>query len=178
VIALTGRKPGFHRRMHMRAVVIENQMNLAALRGNAVNLLEKRQRLGVPLAGCALREDRAFQHVQRGEQIRRAVPHVVMRLARRNPARTASAAASYHAVRGLSGPHAERGEGRAQRQGSTFVAVQRRCIALSRYIPNIAPALARSPRFDKSLRRPPAMMTTRISRANPDRRGELTCHEC
>ena len=74
VIARMGGEPGFDRRMRVGAVVVQNQMNLAPLRDRAIELLQESQELGVPLAGRAPREDRPVQNVQRGKQVRRAVP--------------------------------------------------------------------------------------------------------
>jgi hypothetical protein len=45
--------------MRVGAVVVKNQMNLAALRHGPIQLVEKRQELGVPLARRTAGEDGA-----------------------------------------------------------------------------------------------------------------------
>ena len=91
VIPRMGGEPSLDRRMRVRAVVVENQMNLAPLRHGAIDLIQERQELGVAFPRRAAREDRPVQDVQRGKQVGGAVPNVVMRLARWN-ARAAAAA--------------------------------------------------------------------------------------
>jgi len=64
--------------MRVGDVVVEDQMNVAPLRDRAIDLLQEGQELGVSLAGPAPREDSPVQNVQRGKQVRRVAPNVLV----------------------------------------------------------------------------------------------------
>ena len=59
---------GLHGGVIVRGVVVQDQMHLEVARNFAVDGLQEDQELLVPMAGQALTDHRAGQHVQRGEQ--------------------------------------------------------------------------------------------------------------
>ena len=77
--ARMGRQPGPHGRMFMRAVVVQNEVEVEARGERAVELAKKLQELLMPMPAVALADDLPGQHVQRGEQGRCPVALVVMR---------------------------------------------------------------------------------------------------
>src|ERR1700675_3608515 len=73
VIAGVGCKPGLDRRMGVGGIVVENQMNRQAARRTTLDSLHKAQKLLMPMTRHAASQYLPAQHVQRGEQRRRAV---------------------------------------------------------------------------------------------------------
>src|SRR5580704_13836340 len=64
--------------MLMRRVVVDDQVQVHLGRDFAVDLVEETDELLMPMAAHALADDLALQHVEGGEQRRRAVALVVM----------------------------------------------------------------------------------------------------
>jgi hypothetical protein len=62
----------------VRGVIVDDQMHFALGRGLAVDLVEEADELLMPVAAHALADDLAVEHVERGEQGRRAVPLMIM----------------------------------------------------------------------------------------------------
>src|SRR5271154_7243148 len=71
-------EPGADLGMLVRGVIVDDQVQLPPGRGLAVDLIEEADELLMAVAGHALADDLAFQHVERGEQCRRAVADVIM----------------------------------------------------------------------------------------------------
>ena len=65
--------------MLVRRIIVDDQMQLPPGWGLAIDLVEKADEFLMPVARHALADDPALQHVERGEQGRRAVPLVVVR---------------------------------------------------------------------------------------------------
>jgi hypothetical protein len=65
--------------MLVRGVVVDDQMQFPPGRRLAVDLVEEADEFLMPVAGHALADDAALQHVEGGEQGRRAVTLVVVR---------------------------------------------------------------------------------------------------
>src|SRR6185312_16933923 len=72
-------EPGPHLGMLVRRIVVDDQMQLSASRGLAVDLVEKADEFLTPMARHALADDLAFEHIEGGEQCRRAVALIVVR---------------------------------------------------------------------------------------------------
>ena len=71
-------QPGAHRRMLVRHIVVDDQMQLAPGGDLAVDAVEKADELLMPVACHALADHLALQHVESGEKRRGAMPLVVV----------------------------------------------------------------------------------------------------
>ncbi len=71
-------EPGTYLGMLVRRIVVDDQMEFAAGRGLAIDLVEEADEFLMPVARHALADDPALQHVEGGEQGRRAVALVVV----------------------------------------------------------------------------------------------------
>src|SRR4029077_9198397 len=72
-------EPGAHLGMLVPGVVVDDQMQFPAGRGLEVDLVEETDEFLVSVASHTLADDATLQHVERGEQRRRAVPLVIVR---------------------------------------------------------------------------------------------------
>ena len=78
VVARMAGEPGFDLRMLVGGVVVGDQMDVEIGRDVAVEMIKKGEELLMPMARLALRDDRAVEHVERGEQGGGAVSIVVV----------------------------------------------------------------------------------------------------
>src|SRR5689334_24764291 len=78
VEARLARQPGFDPRMFVSGIVVRDQMDLAAGRNVAVEVVKKREEFLVAMARFALGDDRTIEHVERREQGGGAVAEVIM----------------------------------------------------------------------------------------------------
>src|SRR5262245_31011384 len=59
------REPGLHRRMLVRPIVIENEMNVAPPRGLSIDRVQEGQKLGVSVARLTALDHVALEDIQR-----------------------------------------------------------------------------------------------------------------
>src|SRR5215510_10643753 len=76
--ALVPPEPSTDLGMLVRGVIVDDQMHRALGWGLAVDLVEEADELLMPVAAHALADDLAVEHVERGEQGRRAVALIIM----------------------------------------------------------------------------------------------------
>ena len=72
-------EPSPHLGMLVGGVVVDDQVEFSPSRGLAIDLVEKTDEFLMPVAAHALADDAALQHVEGGEQRRRAMALVVVR---------------------------------------------------------------------------------------------------
>src|SRR5215467_2219134 len=72
-------QPGFHARMLVRAVVIDDEMDLQASRDLGLDLAQEGQELLMPMTRLAVGEYVAAEDIERREQRGRAMALVVVR---------------------------------------------------------------------------------------------------
>src|SRR5229473_1947306 len=72
-------QPGLDLGMLVRSAVVDDQVEFPAGRGLAVDLVEETDEFLMPMAGHALADDLAVEHIEGGEQCRRTVALVVVR---------------------------------------------------------------------------------------------------
>ncbi len=77
--------PRFHGRVLVRAVVVEDEMDVLLAGGLAIDLVQEGEELGMRMARVASVDHVALQDIEGGKQRRRPVPRVVMRLPSRQP---------------------------------------------------------------------------------------------
>ena len=77
--------PRLHGRVRVRAVVVEDEMDVLLAGGLAIDLVQEGEELGMRMAGVAGVDHVALQDIEGGKQRRRPVPCVVMRLPGRQP---------------------------------------------------------------------------------------------
>src|SRR5262245_2148928 len=80
--------------MFVGAVVVEDKVNLRPPRRLPVDGVQKRQELGVRVARVAPQDDVALEDIQGGKERGRAVPLIVVGLARRHPGPQAAGSAA------------------------------------------------------------------------------------
>src|SRR5689334_1937396 len=66
--------------MLVSSVVIENQMNLPIYGNRFIDLIQETQKLLMPMARLALRDNRSFENIERCKKRGGSMPPVVMRL--------------------------------------------------------------------------------------------------
>jgi len=84
MVARMSGEPGLHLGMRVRAVVVQDQMDVPPARRGPLDPLQERQELAVPQSRQAGADHRSVQHVERGKQ-RGAMADIVMGLPGRNP---------------------------------------------------------------------------------------------
>src|SRR5829696_8889784 len=78
VEARVPREPSADLGMLVGGVVINNQVQVQVRRGSAIDLVEEADELLVPMSTHALADHSPIQHVERGEQVCRAVALIVV----------------------------------------------------------------------------------------------------
>src|SRR5713101_2631984 len=79
--------PRLHGRMLVRAVVVQDEMDVPLAGGLPIDLVQEGEEFGVRVARLARFDHMPLQDIEGGEQRRRSVARVIVGLARRQPGR-------------------------------------------------------------------------------------------